>query len=352
MTVRKGLSLFLLVAACVSLGTVLATVDENTFQLIIRANKARMAVALCLVPLIWLFDSLRFLSLIRASGNRIPLKLSLILIWLNYFGCAITPMQSGGGPFQIYLLYKNGVPVGKGVAVTLVRTMLTLLVLGLAIPITMIMSPDILTGERLLKDLAIYVASALGVIWCAVTISLIRPNFVKRASAIMTLLLKRVGLIKPQKVLRIVRHVNAEIDIYNDNMRTFWAQGKTYVLLGAIFTFIQQMAQLSVLPCLIWAIGLPVDYFKSILLQALLLFSLYFIPTPGGSGAAEGVGAAAFRLLVPGNLAGILAVTWRLLTEYTGVILGTVVAIKFLGLSKADELISQTEEEIDQASSI
>ena len=32
-------------------------------------------------------------------------------------------MQSGGGPFQIYLLYKNGVSVGKSVAITLVRTL-------------------------------------------------------------------------------------------------------------------------------------------------------------------------------------------------------------------------------------
>ncbi|EHM10103.1 hypothetical protein TheveDRAFT_0973 [Thermanaerovibrio velox DSM 12556] len=351
MTVRKGLSLFLIVAACVSIGTILATTDGETIELILKTDKTRLAIAFSLVPLIWIFDSLRFSSLIRASGNRIPLRLSLMLVWINYFGCAITPMQSGGGPFQIYILYKNGVPVGKGVAVTLVRTMLTLLVLGLAIPATMVMSPDILFGRSILRDLAIYVASALGLIWLVVTISLVRPVFVKRASAIFTLLLKRIGLVKPQRVLKIVRHVNAEVDIYNENMRAFWAQGKRYVLLGALFTFCQQLVQLSVLPCLIWAMGLPVEYVKSILIQALLLFALYFIPTPGGSGAAEGGGAAAFRLLVPGNLAGLLAVLWRVITEYTGVLLGTIMVIKLLGLNMADDLISRTEEEIDRAGS-
>ncbi|MCX7828660.1 MAG: flippase-like domain-containing protein [Thermanaerothrix sp.] len=352
MTVRRGLSLFLIVVVCVGIGTILATTDGEAIELVLKADKTRLAIALFLVPLVWLFDSLRFSSLIRASGNRIPLKLSFMLIWINYFGCAITPMQSGGGPFQIYLLYKNGVPVGKGVAVTLVRTMLTLLVLGLAIPVTMVMSPDILLGESILKDLAIYVASALGLIWVVITISLIKPAFVKRISAILTLLLKRLGVVKPQRVLKIVRHVNAEVDIYNENMRTFWSQGKSYVLLGAFFTFCQQLVQLSVLPCLIWAMGLPVEYLKSILIQALLLFALYFIPTPGGSGAAEGGGAAAFRLLVPSNLAGLLAVLWRVITEYTGVLLGTIMVVKILGFNMADDLISKTEEEIDRAGNV
>jgi Uncharacterised protein family (UPF0104). len=72
------------------------------------------------------------------------------------------------------------------------------------------------------------------------------------------------------------------------------------------------------MPCLIWAMGFPVPYIQSVLLQALLIFLLYFVPTPGGSGVAEGGAAAVFSLFVPWELAGVLAVGWRLLLEYTG----------------------------------
>lgn len=349
MKVKKGLYLFLLVASCVSIGTIALTVDRSSIDLLLRADRWKLTLAASLVPLIWLFDALRFSAIARASGHRIPLRLSLTLIWINYFGCAITPMQSGGGPFQIYLLYRNGIPVGKGVAVTLVRTMMTLLILGMAIPLAMIFSPNILQGQRLIRDLAIYITSVMCAIWAVVAISLLRPSLVKRTSAVITMLLKRLGLIGPNRLRRIIRHVNAEVDIYNENMRSFWQNGKGHILLGAIFTFLQQMAQLSVLPCLIWAMGLPVEYFKSVLLQALLLFALYFIPTPGGSGAAEGGGAAAFRLLVPTNVAGMLAVGWRGLVEYSGVLIGTLLAIKIFGLDRAEELITKTEEEIDSS---
>ena len=45
-------------------------------------------------------------------------------------------MQSGGGPFQIYLLYRDGVSVGKSVAITLVRTLQILFLLALVVPFT------------------------------------------------------------------------------------------------------------------------------------------------------------------------------------------------------------------------
>lgn len=49
--------------------------------------------------------------------------------------------------------------------------------------------------------------------------------------------------------------------------------------------------------------------------QSRLLFMLYFVPTPGASGAAEGGAAAVFGLFVPWSVAGIMAVTWRLLSN-------------------------------------
>jgi uncharacterized membrane protein YbhN (UPF0104 family) len=110
----------------------------------------------------------------------------------------------------------------------------------------------------------------------------------------------------------------------------------------------QLIVYLSVMPCLIWAIGLPVQYWDCIIMQALFLFLLYFIPTPGGSGAAEGGAALVFSMFAPWSVAGALGVGWRFLTEYTGIFLGTIVIIKLVGWGIVNQIM--TRDEADESS--
>ena len=90
------------------------------------------------------------------------LRCTLSVVWINYFGSAITPMQSGGGPFQVYLLYRNGVSVGKSVAITLVRTLQVLFLLAMVVPYSMIAEPDLLQKNTYLRWYASYVALFIG----------------------------------------------------------------------------------------------------------------------------------------------------------------------------------------------
>ena len=321
------------------------SMDKQTFALVLEAHRGKLLFACSLVLLMWALDGCKLIFLAKAAGEKLSFRLSMLLVWLNYFGCAITPMQSGGGPFQIYLLYKNGISVGKGFAITLVRTLLTLFVLGLAFPVALLLQPDLLQGHQYLKGFITYVLVLLMAIWGLVTLSLVRPGWIKRWARVGTLWLKRLGVVKPGKVLRIVRHIGREIDVYNDNIRLFCTSGRKDLFYATLLAILQVVAQLSVLPCLIWAMGLPVEYLKALLLQALFLFLLYFVPTPGGSGAAEGGAAAVFRLLVPWNMAGLMAISWRFLTEYTGILLGTWVALRYLGWNLAEQLMQEKRQE-------
>jgi hypothetical protein len=74
---------------------------------------------------------------------------------------------------------------------------------------------------------------------------------------------------------------------------------------------------------------------------------LYFVPTPGASGVAEGGGAAIFSYLVPWNVAGILAIAWRFFTEYISVAMGAFVAVRMIGWEGADTLL-KAEDECDE----
>jgi hypothetical protein len=58
---------------------------------------------------------------------------------------------------------------------------------------------------------------------------------------------------------------------------------------------------------------------------------LYFSPTPGGSGIAEGGFILLFNSMLPEGTVGIVAVTWRLIAEYIPFLIGFYYTIKVFG---------------------
>ncbi len=341
MSVKKGLSIFLLLTILMG-GTVLfLSIDKSSWAIFRQASKVRMLLAMLLVVFVWLLDALKFKLLTRAAGERIKYSLALELTWINYFGAAITPMQSGGGPFQMYILYKNGISVGTSVAITLVRTFLTMLLLGLTIPFSFALHADLPQLGWGMRGFVSYVIVFSLAVWCGVVLSIARPALIKRWCWRLINLLKRLGVFGQARVSRMFRRVSLEIDSYNQNVRSFITTGKGYFVLGTLAAFFQMVVQLSVMPCMIWAMGMPVMYVECLLVQALFLFLLYFIPTPGGSGAAEGGAALIFSIFVPWSVAGMMGVAWRLLTEYTGIALGSLVALKTVGWNVAEEIMER-----------
>lgn len=81
--------------------------------------------------------------------------------------------------------------------------------------------------------------------------------------------------------------------------------------------------------------------------QAVFMFVLYFVPTPGASGVAEGGGAALFGLLVPWHVAGVMAILWRFFTEYLAIGMGAAVAIRLLGWGTSEEIFMNEREKLD-----
>ena len=118
----------------------------------------------------------------------------------------------------------------------------------------------------------------------------------------------------------------------------FFSCGLTFFLLAILFSVFHLLCIFSVLPCLIAAMGLPFHYLQAVLAQAVFMFLLYFVPTPGASGVAEGGGAALFGLLVPWNMAGVTAIAWRFFTEYLAIGMGVIVAVRLLGWGVSEEI--------------
>ena len=339
MSLRKGLIIFVLLAFGANALIIAKSVDQDTLNSFLGANKLMLLGALCSVFLAWCCDAGRFCALAKAAEESVSFKLGVVLTWLNYFGSAVTPMQSGGGPFQVYVLYKKGVPVGKGIAITLIRTMLTILILTLAVPAALLLDPEILKASPFLKALVFYVFAVIIATWLFVIFTIMRPDLFKKLGKYFILLLKRLKLVKSwRKVINAFKWLDREVENYILNFRLAFNSGKIYLAIAVILSLLHLLALFTVLPVLMLAVGLEFNYMQTIAIQAVFMFVLYFVPTPGASGVAEGGGALLYGLLMPWNMAGVMAVICRFFTDYTSIFMGVVVVIRMLGWGVTENL--------------
>ncbi len=339
MSLRKGLIIFILLAFGMGAIIIFRSVDHETIRSLLAADKMKLLLALFIVFLAWICDAGRFCALAFAAHEKVSFSLGIVLTWLNYFGSAVTPMQSGGGPFQVYALYKKNIPVGKGIAITLMRTMLTVLILTLAVPVAVVLDPDILEGSSFLKGVVSYVFVVIFATWAFIAFTIIKPDLIKKLSRIIVMWLNRLKFIKSKKtIMKIFIWLDREIDNYILNFKLAFNTGKLWVLLAVILSILHLLALFSVLPVLMSAVGLPFRYMQTIAVQAVFMFILYFVPTPGASGVAEGGGALLYSILMPSNMAGIMSIICRFFTDYLSIFMGVVVVVRMLGWGVSENL--------------
>lgn len=339
MSLRKGLIIFILLAFGMGALIIFRSVDHQTIHSLIHADKCKLLLALLVVLCAWLCDAGRFCALALAAHEHVSFPLGIALTWLNYFGSAVTPMQSGGGPFQVYALYRRNIPVGKGIAITLMRTMLTILILTLAVPVAVFLDPDILEGSTFLKGLVFYVFIVILIVWAFVAFTIMKPDVIKKFSRVIVMWLRRFNFMTSNRtVIKIFQWLDREIDNYILNFRLAFNTGKLWVAAAVILSVLHLLSLFTVLPVLMSAVGLPFRYAQTIAVQAVFMFILYFIPTPGASGVAEGGGALLYSVLMPENMAGVMAIICRFFTDYISIFMGVVVVIRMLGWGVSENL--------------
>ncbi|MBO5651904.1 MAG: flippase-like domain-containing protein, partial [Selenomonas sp.] len=88
----------------------------------------------------------------------------------------------------------------------------------------------------------------------------------------------------------------------------------------------------AIVPCLLLGLGVTdADWYTVMGRMIFLNMLLYFTPTPGGSGVAEGGFVLLFSETVPAGTVGIIAVCWRLIAEYIPFLIGLYYTLTVFG---------------------
>lgn len=301
-------------------GTVIyTTVDIDTLTHLNAFQSWAVGGAVLFLAAGMYFDASRLSKLVVLSGGRIPFGTALQVIFGNYFLALLTPGAAGGAVAQVMFLRRAGIPLGKATILVLVRTLLSILFLLICMPVVFYYDP------QLIPWLSPSLLALIALVLLAVSFGGMFFLRTRLSLALVIGLTKRIkqGNDRKRMIFHLYRDLRAAVALL------------LAAPAGVIQVFVESglslLALYAIVPMLFLGLGAAVDWPVVMGRMIFLNLLLYFAPTPGGSGIAEGGFVLLFNDFLPAGTVGVLAVAWRILAEYLPFSVGFYYTIKVFG---------------------
>lgn len=330
-TLKNGLKYSVMLSILVIIGILVFTTNEKTLDALLKLNLSTLVYALLLNILSWIWAGLRYMSLINSVEKKISFIEALQIHLSYYFASGITPTSAGGEPLEIYLLSKKNIKIGQTTAFSLLRYIINTLTFAVAAPIILYFY-SYLFPSKIMKDLIKYSSFLLTLIVSIFLISLYKPRPVKRFIAGLLLKISHFPFLKNIHPYKIIRTVYKTVDDFHSTLWMFMKDKKFVLLKFSILNMLSWITYFLIAPTILKGFGLKVSWLNLVLIQIPVFFLLFYVPTPGGSGASELLFSLAFAPYVPKYILGIFIIIWRFLTHYFTLIVGGFVLLYILGL--------------------
>lgn len=347
---RRGLELFAIISVVVFGGLLFYGNNLQLFaQALVSLKWQWVLLGVVVASMDWIGGGLRLYVLARHVHPETTLKACIVSAGMNAWGTLLTPSQAGGGPVGIYALKRFGTPLPVAMVVTFMSFVATILFFGVAGPLTIYFG----AGQSLEEHGVLGVLSLRELYWLSlagfigvgalILFLVIFPGVARRLAHRIVRWLERRG---SARLADRVAGLNAGIDRAHGAMVAFFKGTGWLSLLGAvIFTGLAMSNKLLAGFIVLRALGIPAHGVDVVVLQILIVFLLYFAPTPGGSGIAEVLSAAVMSIYVPRELTPAYVLLWRILVGYLTVAVGSFVFWRWL--KQAEQKPEELEGELE-----
>jgi hypothetical protein len=280
-----------------------------------------LAATGALLALYFTADGLRLHFTLRALGHSIPPAAMARLVFVNLFFSNVTPMATGGGVAQVWMLREHGVPVGRATAATTLRTVLASAVIFVGTPLFLLWGAGS-GGAALLGRIApvLAVLVALYVLFFAVVV--LRTRWLVAPLGGSLAGLHRFGVVGARRHRRLQFALRRELLRFARSFGEYLSGPPQLVAASVASTLLFLVCLFSFPALLVGALGHDIAWLTTAGLALVTTFVMYFAPTPGAAGISEGVFGAFFTdLLGPGELV-LVTLAWRFLTIHLGMLAG------------------------------
>ena len=318
--------LFVIVVV-VSAAVIYFTFDMRAFQYLAMFQPWYLLLAFATVFAGLFFDATTLITLTKLSDETIDYRHVITVVLSNYFLALITPGQGGGGIAQFMFMKRAGIPVAKSTLIIIVRIFMSILFLFLCIPIIFYLDPALVDG---LPTGIIFVVGTLSIV---LPLLLVRFVYTGKFEKWLMHFCQRFSTRTQEAVFLGYRDFQQAMFLLARNPK---AMLKAFLESGISLLFIY-----SVVPICLMAFDIDFKWTVVMSRMCLLNLVLYFTPTPGGTGVAEGGFILLFKSLVPSGLTGVMAVLWRFFCEYVPFGLGGIITIRAFGLDVLTQIRSR-----------
>ncbi len=325
--IQKGVQWFLFFTVT---GVIVALWWKSSANLGIIIRNLDKSYLLLLIPLLAIDYLLGGLRMRLFFDGKVLPKISLWDNmrgnWANIFMGAVTPFQTGGGPAQLYILWRCGAKISESTLITIINFAATLIFFQVASIVALLILPADIFGHNLIY--AIKIAFAM-----VGTLT---------GGLLLIMLFPQVGMAVIEGLVWLIPSRFTKAHALGQRMLNVLKTGSEHF--GAAFRQILRHKKKALLATVIATLALffnkylmgyvialalqqDAPFQTFIGLQILHFFLIYFAPTPGASGIAEVSSVWLMEKVMSSEVLIIYAVAWRFFSTHLGAIIGGVVLL-------------------------
>lgn len=329
-TKRLGLGLFILFNVVVVAAT--AYVDfgaggaSSSNKALLNINPLYFLLGLGCFVVALAAESLKYLIMMDHATGKAKARQAFEVAALGKYYDNITPLGSGGQPFQIVYLIKQGFDAGQATALPVagfICLQCAFIVIALAV---------LSFGKGAIDAAAIKVVAIAGLLFymfipLLILVFAVAPAVTEKLIDYFVRLGGRFKLVKdPEEAVgKVKKNLHSSITSMSS---IFHKRG--LFLKGLGLSMVYQIALCAMPYFVLRAFGNTLPFVTVFCTTVYIYLCITFVPTPGNSGVAEGSFYALFSVLGPGNLFWAMLV-WRFFCYYMFLIVGiTIVSKGFL----------------------
>ena len=306
---------------------VILTKGDGFFGIFFEIKPFYLVFAFLMVGFSWVLESLIILLSLKLVNKKILLKEAINLAIIGNFFSAVTPFQTGGQPFQMYLLNKNfNVEYGKSALIFLIKEILAFIVrisLFVAIPI-------FITFFKLEFNLSkgVNLALNIGLLFYFLISILIALAIFKPKNLALFIEKIVIKLFPPKTSEKIVEEIEKNVNLFEEGKKNINKKNIKDLFIIFILSLLQWLTSLILPVILLKGLGSNSPILSVIFVTVIFLLSVVYVPTPGTSGAAELGIAFLFSSFLPRQPLIAFILLWRFFYYYLTIIVGGIFLLR------------------------
>ena len=326
---KKNKNIINIIVLVLITGVVLYLALKDDFEEILynlrTINIFYLLVAFAMIFIYWILRSMALHSISKKVKKDNKFTGSFQLMLRTQFFNAITPFSTGGQPYQIYYLTKQGMSTPMATSVIIQN----FIVYQIALVFLGIMSVAINSVFHLFKNDSILLHLVL--LGFLINTMVIIVMFIISFSKKLNKKLIHIGITVLTK-LHLVKNKEKKLAEWDENINTFHEGAK--ILLENKFDFIKAILYNLVALICLYAIPLPLLYsmgdyhsytlITAVVTNAYVMLMGSFVPIPGASGGLEYGFMSFYGGFVSGAKLKTIMLLWRFVTYYFGLIVGSI----------------------------